>query len=159
VSSLPHRLLLVPALLAVLWAQAFGMHLGYHCDCDQAPNGGHFTLIDHCHGPQNAATGDHHHDWDHFDSSHSHDSSPSEEPLHEHEAVVDTLVAHPLSLTKVQPPPPSFFPASLPPVRFVSALLLTPQPPRLIASPSLWRRCPQVDDWPRQLSQSIALRL
>lgn len=47
------------ALLAIGWAQAFGLHRGWLCDhCD----GEHITQVDHCHGPHATAQ---HEDEDH----------------------------------------------------------------------------------------------
>jgi hypothetical protein len=156
VSKRSHRLLSLTALLAVLWAQAFGMHIGYHCACDLEPSGGHFTFIDHCHGPQQTSPHDHHHDSDHS-LQHDH-HAPLPDGSHEHEPVVDTLVASTVSFTKVQPPLPFVFLLDPLSIRIAHPISVSSDTAPLIAS-STSRRCPQADNWPHQLSQSIALRL
>jgi hypothetical protein len=156
VSKRSHRLLSLTALVAVLWAQAFGMHIGYHCACDLEPSGGHFTFVDHCHGPQPTGPDEHHHDSDHS-LPHDHDT-PLPDGSHEHEPVVDTLVASSASFTKVQPPAPFVFLLDPLSIRIAHPISVSSDTAPLIAS-STSRRCHLADNWPHQLSQSIALRL
>jgi hypothetical protein len=88
---------------------------------------------------------------------HGHD----QEHRQEHDAVVESLVARSLTLAKLQPPLPSLHLIDPAAFGFTWAVVLPPQatPPILASLCPYSRRCPQVGDWPRQLSQSIALRL
>jgi hypothetical protein len=156
VATVLHRLLPLPALLSVLWAQAFGLHIGYHCDCDFAPTGGHFTFVDHCHGPQPVGEDEHHHDSDH-DLPHDHDGSLPD-GSHEHEAVVDSLVANTASFSKVHLPAPFVFLLDALSIRIAHPVVLETAITDLFVL-SQHRRCYAGDDWPHQLSSSIALRL
>jgi hypothetical protein len=132
------------------------MHIGYHCACDLEPSGGHFTFVDHCHGPQPTGPDEHHHDSDHS-LPHDHDT-PLPDGSHEHEPVVDTLVASSASFTKVQPPAPFVFLLDPLSIRIAHPISVSSDTAPLIAS-STSRRCHLADNWPHQLSQSIALRL
>jgi hypothetical protein len=141
------RLLVAAALLAVGWAQAFGLHRGYLCDC---AGGIHLTQVDHCHS---AGSSDHH---DH-ELPLDHDC-PADQATHDHDPVVDDLVAQHLSSGKIQAPPLPLMDGVL---AWHTATLFTALPNDL-PEPGAWsqlRRCPRLPDWPRQLSQSISLRL
>ncbi|HCN76551.1 MAG TPA: hypothetical protein DIT13_05050 [Verrucomicrobiales bacterium] len=80
-----HALLMLTATLAVAWAQTFGIHHGWLCDCGGVER---ITLVDHCHGPHSH---DCHEDEDH-DVPHHHEDGEDED-THRHTAVVDDLVA------------------------------------------------------------------
>lgn len=143
-------LFLAFATVALGWAQAFGLHRGYYCECTGS---GHLTLVNHCHA-SHADLDDHDHD---HHLPHEHDCS-DEQDTHEHPAVVDLLVAQNLSFLQVQAPPLMLWEAGW---------IWQPLPhlsPTLDSSPEIWRtrafrRCPSSEDWPRQLSQAISLRL
>ena len=133
------RLLPLAAILAVLWAQAFGIHRGYFCDAE----GGYYTSADHCH------LGDEH--------ALDHDDCEDHGDRHEHESVIDDLVARALSSDKIQPPAPSFCviePAAIEFSGLISALphLAPPDRPRTETSHGAH------DDWPSQIAQTISLR-
>lgn len=70
------------ALLALGWAQVFGMMRGYVCDCGGQVE---ITAFDHCHGPHGVACHEgqdaSHHDEDHPNSEDSHEHSPFKEPV------------------------------------------------------------------------------
>lgn len=91
------------ALLALGWAQVFGMMRGYVCDC-----GGEIEIsaYDHCHGPHGVSC---HHDGevahDHEDAPlHHHDDADSD--THEHEALKESVKAKQISLLGSQAPLP-----------------------------------------------------
>jgi len=72
------------ALLAISWAQVFGMMRGYVCDCGGVVE---ITTVDHCHGPHGIACHDHentapgHDKSDHADEKDSHEHAPLTESL------------------------------------------------------------------------------
>ncbi len=145
------RLLIASAILAIGWAQAFGMHRGYFCDC---AGSGHLTLFDHCHA---SAPGAHHHEDDDHDLPHHHEC-PDDEDTHSHPAVVDSLVAHQAGLHPIQIPPLMPVDAgwdwqSLPLIAQADTAARDAPDWRLL------RRSPLAEDWPRLLSQTISLRL
>lgn len=80
----PPRLLTALALLALGWAQVFGMMRGYVCDCGGEVE---ITAQDHCHGPHGIACHDHdavmpgHDHEDHDDETDSHQHAPLTEPV------------------------------------------------------------------------------
>ncbi|MGV3664393.1 MAG: hypothetical protein ACO1TE_29745 [Prosthecobacter sp.] len=83
----PHRLVLgLIALLAIGWAQTFGLHRGWICDCGGVE---YVTQVDHCHGPHSEAC----HDEENADHSIPHDHEGDDGDTHQHAAVVDSLVA------------------------------------------------------------------
>lgn len=134
------RLLPLAAILAVLWAQAFGIQRGYFCDAD----GGHYTWADHCH------LGDAH--------AQDHDDSEDHDDRHEHESVIDDLVARALSSAKIQPPAPSFCVIEPAISEFSGLIAALPHlaPPDLPRSETSHRAH---DDWPSQIARTISLRL
>lgn len=134
------------ALLAMGWAQTFGLHRGFMCDCGGVEL---MTQVDHCHGPHSSAC--------HDDDDHSlpHDHDDEDESTHEHAAVVDSLLAQFQQDTGA---------AISAPVKVLGTFDLlervrvssvegkcTPEIP-----PRPWR---QMQDWPRRLAQTIALRI
>jgi hypothetical protein len=134
------------ALLAVGWAQTFGLHRGWLCDCGGEEQ---ITLMDHCHGPHSA---DCHEDEDHS-VPHEHDEDDGDR--HQHAAVIDSLVAKQQNDTALQ---------LTVPVNLLSAFdlletsrqahtgvrFVTEKPPQ---------RSLQAPAWPRRLAQTIALRI
>ena len=133
-------------LLAMGWAQTFGLHRGFVCDCGGVEQ---MTLVDHCHGPHSSAC--------HEDEDHSipHDHDDEEGETHEHVAVVDSLLA------QLQQDTGAVFIA---PVKALDAFDLL-QRFRLTSAegkcmpetpPRPWR---QTQEWPRRIAQTIALRI
>ncbi len=83
----PSTCLIALALLALGWAQVFGLTRGYWCDCSGV---GHVSAFDHCHG-------DHGRSCHHDDSPlHSHeDHQEHESETHEHAPIKEALDAQP----------------------------------------------------------------
>ena len=81
-----HVCLTLLAFVAMLWAQVFGLHHGFVCDCGGVAE---VTSMDHCHGPHSEACHEHeeespcHHDHDDHDDA----------DTHEHAALIERLVA------------------------------------------------------------------
>lgn len=73
-SKARYQILTCLALLALGWAQVFGLMRGYICDCRGEVE---ITAFDHCHGPHGVAC---HHDDE--DPSHHHDETTGD--THEH---------------------------------------------------------------------------
>lgn len=134
------------ALVAMLWAQVFGMQRGFVCDCGGVER---LTMLDHCHGP-------HEHDCEaeeHEMPSHDRHDHDEEEPIHEHPALIETLQAEKTAATAFSTfqapllillPPDGFlisdiFPAKTSPFH----------PPR--------ENCRAGPLWPPRLSHTIAL--
>ena len=71
----------------MLWAQVFGLHRGFVCDCGGVAE---VTQMDHCHGPHSEAC--HHHEEEipcHGEDDEHHDEAGT----HEHAALIERLVA------------------------------------------------------------------
>jgi hypothetical protein len=83
------------ATLAVAWAQAFGIHRGWLCDCGDTLR---LTLVDHCHGPHSSAC----HDNDEHDLPHHHEED--DEESHEHTAVVEDLLGKQHEVSTIHAP-------------------------------------------------------
>jgi hypothetical protein len=133
-------------LFAMGWAQAFGLHRGFMCDCGGVEQ---ITLVDHCHGPH--SSGCHEHE----DHSLPHDHEGEDGETHDHAAVVDSLLA------QLQQDTGTVF---SPPVKGLDAFDFLASV-RLIATdvkcmpetpPRSWR---QRQEWPRRIAQTIALRI
>lgn len=96
----PPLFLTALALLALGWAQVFGMMRGYVCDCGGEVE---ITAMDHCHGPHGIACHDHefaapgHDQDDHSDESDSHEHAPLTESVQAHQqSVHSSLVVAPM---------------------------------------------------------------
>lgn len=87
------------ALLALGWAQVFGMMRGYVCDC-----GGEIEIsaYDHCHGPHGVSC--------HHDSELVHDDAPihhhDDADTHTHDALKESVKAKQISPLGSQAPLP-----------------------------------------------------
>ncbi len=81
-SRRPPLLLTIFALLALGWAQVFGMMRGYVCDCGGEVE---ITAMDHCHGPHGIACHDHESDAPEHDHS--------EKDSHEHPPLTESVQA------------------------------------------------------------------
>lgn len=134
------------ALLAVGWAQTFGLHRGWLCDCGGEEQ---ITLVDHCHGPHSA---DCHEDEDHS-VPHEHDEDDGDR--HQHAAVIDSLVAKQQNDTALQ---------IFAPVNLLGTLDLWETSRQTLAGVRFEAEKPpqrnlQAQEWPRRLAQTIALRI
>lgn len=140
-------MLIAFALLALGWAQVFGIMRGYLCDCHGTAQ---ITAFDHCHGDHDKCC------HDDKSTSHSHeDHDDGEGETHEHEPVKDTVQARTIASAAVSASAPVLALFILP--DFVTGFdlaqpaMLSPTPPPRLAE--LHRR------WPRVLTRSVALRI
>lgn len=78
------------ALLALGWAQVFGMMRGYVCDWGGQVE---ITAFDHCHGPHRIAC----HDHDDLSPTHEHEDHPDDSDTHEHEPLTEALQTQPVA--------------------------------------------------------------
>jgi len=138
------------ALLAIGWAQTFGLHRGFMCDCGGVE---HITQVDHYHGPHSTASHEHEHEDEDHSLPHHHDEDDGD--THELAAVVDCLVA------KQQNDAAPHISA---PLNLLGTLDLW-ETSRLALSGLRFaaeeppQRCSQAHEWPRRLAQTIALRI
>lgn len=144
---LTHALLMTAATLAVAWAQTFGIHRGWMCDCGGMAR---LTMVDHCHGPHS----DECHEDDEHDVPHHHEEGEDED-THEHTAVVDDLVGKQHEVSAVQAP--------VLPVLAASAWEVELSAPnaagrRREEPPDKGRR-DGPREWPRILTRTIVLRV
>ncbi|MFN0077475.1 MAG: hypothetical protein ACKVY0_13475 [Prosthecobacter sp.] len=134
------------ALLAVGWAQTFGLHRGFMCDCGGVE---HITQVDHCHGPHSNAC----HDVEDHDIPHQHDET--DEDTHQHAVVTEALLAK-------QPNAAGFDLAA--PMPMVIAEIVWEISVRqtvtlpVANSPGFKRWC-VMQEWPHRIVQTIALRI
>lgn len=145
----PHRLILgLIALLAIGWAQTFGLHRGWVCDCGGVAE---ITQVDHCHGPHSEAC----HETGNEDHSIPHQHHEDDGDTHEHAAVVDSLIAKQQN---------DFAFSIATPVTVLSVLhiwesiLNVPSKMERLAETPPPKQSP-VHAWPRLLAQTIALRI
>lgn len=143
----PHPLLIAFALLALGWAQVFGIMRGYLCDCHGTAQ---ISSFDHCHGDHDKCC---HED---ESTSHSHEQHEKDDgETHEHEPVKDTVQARTIASTSVATSAPVLALFILP--DFVTSFdlgqpaMLSPTPPPRLAE--LHRR------WPSVLTRSVAMRI
>jgi hypothetical protein len=132
--SSAHISLTLLAFVAMLWAQVFGLHRGFVCDCGGVAE---VTSMDHCHGPESAPCREHD----------DHDESDT----HEHAALIERLVAGNVIAMFAVPAPlvsvvevPAWL--TVEPVVFEETVSSTPDPPL--------RR-----SWPQVLTGSVVLRI
>lgn len=140
-------MLIAFALLALGWAQVFGIMRGYLCECHGTAQ---ISSFDHCHGDHDKCC---HED---ESTSHSHEDHDEDDgETHEHEPVKDTVQARTIASTSVATSAPVLALFILP--DFVNSFdlaqpaMLSPTPPPRLAE--LHRR------WPRVLTRSVALRI
>lgn len=131
------------ALLAVGWAQTFGLHRGFMCDCGGVEQ---ITQMDHCHGPHSAAC---HEDEDHS-IPHQHEEDDGD--THQHSALIESLLA-----LKADSSQFASIAATVPAVCYVVALPSVIQA-ELPASRHLAVH-PDGRRWPQVLAHTIALRV
>jgi hypothetical protein len=140
-------MLIAFALLALGWAQVFGIMRGYLCDCHGIAQ---ISASDHCHGDSSHCC------HDNESPQHSHeDHDEDDRKTHEHEPVKDTVQARTIASTSVAASAPVLALFILP--DFVTGFdlaqsaMLSPTPPPRLAE--LHRR------WPRVLTRSVAMRI
>lgn len=140
-------MLIAFALLALGWAQVFGIMRGYLCDCHGTAQ---ISSFDHCHGDHDKCC--------HDDESTSHsqeDHDGDEGETHEHKPVKDTVQARTIASMDVVISAPLLalfiLPDFLNSLDLAQPALLSPTPPPRLAE--LHRR------WPRLLTRSVALRI
>lgn len=140
-------MLIALALLALGWAQVFGIMRGYLCDCHGIAQ---ISSFDHCHGDHDKCC------HDDESTSHSHDDHDKHGgETHEHEPVKDTVQARTIASMDVvtSAPLPALFilPDFVNSLDLAQPAMLSPTPPPRLAE--LHRR------WPRVLTRSVALRI
>jgi hypothetical protein len=139
-------MLVALALLALGWAQVFGIMRGYLCDCHGVTQ---ITAFDHCHADHDKCC---HED---ESTSHSHEDHDEDDgETHEHEPVKDTVQARTIASDVVTSAPllalfilPDFVNS----LNLAQPAVLLPTPPPRLAE--LHRI------WPRVLTRSVALRI
>jgi hypothetical protein len=130
----------------MLWAQVFGLHRGFVCDCGGAAE---VTRLDHCHGLDPKACHEHEQEspWHHDRDDHDDDAG-----THEHAALIERLVASSAAGLHVMAPAPLVSVIEMPawlavePVLFEEMVSSKSDPPR--------RR-----SWPQVLTRSVVLRI
>lgn len=139
------RSLIAFALLALGWAQVFGLTRGYWCDCSGS---GSLSMFDHCHGEHGVSC---HHD----DAPlHSHEDHDEDGGTHEHEPVKENLDAQTLAVSTLSAP--AELPVEILP-DFAAALRnrlpsgIPAKPPRPAEE--------EMRHWPRVLSHAVVLRI
>jgi hypothetical protein len=144
----PSPLLITFALLALGWAQVFGMVRGYLCECHGSAQ---ITAFDHCHGGQDAYF------HEHEAPLHSHeDHEESEEgETHEHEPVKETLDAQ--TIATISTPSLADLPQTLLFDHIETVLRPTLKPPTAPKPPP--RPADELRRWPRVLTRAVALRI
>lgn len=142
----PSPLLTGLALLALGWAQVFGLTRGYVCDCAGTLA---VTAFDHCHGPHGETC----HDHDEAELPHDHDDHGADEDTHEHTPLTESMQAKQLGQAAcLGAPAPALIAvleAFAPALPRLQVRALPVPPPRHDGE----RR------WPRLLTHRIALRV
>lgn len=82
-----HVCLTLVAFVAMLWAQVFGLHRGFVCDCGGVAE---VTAMDHCHGPHSEACHEHEEE---IPCRGEGDEHHDDADTHEHAALIERLVA------------------------------------------------------------------
>lgn len=129
-----HVCLTLLAFAAMLWAQVFGLHRGFVCDCGGVAE---VTAMDHCHGPDSAPC----HEPDDHDAS----------DTHEHAALIERLVAGNV-IDMVAVPAPLVSVIEMP-VWLAAEPVLFEETVASKSDPPLQRL------WPQVLTGSVALRI
>ncbi|WP_395739891.1 hypothetical protein [Prosthecobacter sp.] len=151
------HLLIALALLALAFAQVFGMGRGFLCDCGGVER---VTFADHCHGPHSAACHQHEDEApfpcqgteDHHDGEEG-----SEGGTHEHQALIESLLASISSKIEFSAIAPALVALVMPewqspsltgPASLTSSASLSAHPPPVAHRP-----------WPQMLTHAVALRI
>jgi hypothetical protein len=141
-----HACLTLLAFVAMLWAQVFGLHRGFVCDCGDAQE---VTQTDHCHGPHSS---DCH---DHEEESPCHQDHDDDADTNEHAALIERLVAG-NGTEMVAVPAPLVSAIEMPVWLAVEPVLL--EVSAADASP-LRDETVRQRSWPEVLARTIALRI
>ncbi|GEP41488.1 hypothetical protein [Brevifollis gellanilyticus] len=148
----PNPWLIGLALLALGWAQVFGIMRGYLCDCSGVAQ---ISVFDHCHGDHGEAC--HHDDTPAHSCNDGHDHGdqvPCE--THDHEPVkedVKAQVAANAASTVLTTPPLLFV---LPDFEFRQFVVITTLSTNEATAP-LRSGVPR--SWPQMLTHAVALRI
>jgi hypothetical protein len=139
-----HSCFIALAMLALGWAQVFGLTRGYVCSCSGVAE---ITAYDHCHGHEGLGC--------HHDESplHDHDDDHDEESTHEHDLLKDSPEAQLHSFPQL---------AVLTPVLVDTQDLLFSRSVVLTAPLSSHRQDSSDGSrrrWPQVLTRTIALRV
>ncbi|MEN3940148.1 hypothetical protein WJU23_02560 [Prosthecobacter sp. SYSU 5D2] len=133
-------------LLALGWAQVFGMSRGYVCDCT---GGVEIIAFDHCHGPHGETC------HDEEEPLHHHDDHDTDDDTHEHTPLKESVKAKQLAAQMASFPAPILAVlAILEPLTMLLAVNdqdATPLPPP--RDDGSGRR------WPHVLTRTISLRV
>ncbi len=131
------------ALLAIGWAQTFGLHRGWLCDhCE----GERITQVDHCHGPHATAEHDHHDD---HQLPHDHDETDGD--THPLPQVKDALLAKQQNSIAVDFAAPAF--------TVIAEIIWDITPCHVSLPQEALSQSGKPPGWPHRLSQTIALRI
>jgi hypothetical protein len=138
------------AFAAMLWAQVFGLHRGFLCDCGGVAE---LTPFDHCHGPHSESCHDHEEE---SPCHHDEDDHADETDTHEHTALIEELVAGHVTSMHVAAPAPLVSIAVMPEWLTSEAL----QVKTGLSSPVLQPpKAEPLRSWPQSLAHTIALRI
>lgn len=137
-----HVCLTLLAFVAMLWAQVFGLHRGFVCDCGGVAE---VTAMDHCHGPHSEAC--HEHD----EESPCHQDHDDDANTHEHSALIERLVAGNV-IDMVAVPAPLVSVVEMPVWLAVEPVLFE----EMVSSKS---DPPLRRSWPQVLTRSVVLRI
>lgn len=140
-----HVCLTLFAFVAMLWAQVFGLHRGFLCDCGGVAE---VTAMDHCHGPHSEACHEHEEE---IPCRGEGDEHHDDADTHEHAALIERLVAGNV-IDMVAVPAP---------------LVSVVEMPAWLAVESVWFEemvssttdPPLRRSWPQVLTGSVALRI
>lgn len=152
-SRRPNPWFIAFALLALGWAQVFGIMRGYLCDCSGVAQ---ISSFDHCHGNHGEAC---HHDGEgpaHSCQDHHEDGEQVPCETHEHEPVKESVQAQmtAASTTLVHATPPLLF--VLPDFEFRQLVVLTTTTLNDTIAPM---RSGVPRTWPQMLTHAVALRI
>lgn len=141
-------LLTACVLLTLAAAQLFGLHRGFLCDCGGFAQ---VTVMDHCHGPHSAHC--HEHETPCHDSD---DHHGDEGDTHEHEELIETLLAQSADAQGSLVPPVIDLVSVLPAWLGTPVQVAAPPPGRPPATTAAPPRC---RTWSAVLAHRIVLRV
>jgi len=144
--SVVHLILTLLAFSAMLWAQMFGLHRGFVCDCGGVAE---VTPMDHCHGPHSEAC------HEHEEESPCHHDHDDDEDTHEHAALIERLVTGNV-INLVAVPAPLVSVIEMPEWLAAEPVLVGES----AFSPVMHREdVPRRRSWPEVLAHTISLRI
>jgi hypothetical protein len=134
----------------MLWAQVFGLHRGFVCDCGGALE---LTQFDHCHGPHSEACHDH---AEESPCHHDADDHPDDPGTREHAALIERLTTGSVTNMHVMAPAPLISVIEVP-------AWLAGEPDGIIGQDASASVCiaepSRPRSWPRLLTHTVALRI